>query len=134
MASTTPARTRQTAAARKRAAAKPVNGNADLDFEPIRIAANDDIPEDRVALFFIGDTEYTAPKEISRGPILKYLRLAGELGPEAAAPHLLIRVLGEEAYMALEDSDALTEEQFDSIVKEIIRRGLGNEEGKARRG
>ena len=132
MASTTRS-TRQTTAARKRAASNPAN-RGDLDFEPIRIASNDEVPDDRVALFFIGDTEYTAPREISRGPILKYLRLAGEVGPEAAAPHLLIRVLGEEAYMALEDSDALNEEQFDSIVKEIIRRGLGNEEGKARRG
>jgi hypothetical protein len=127
--------TRQTTAARKRTAPKPAPTTADgTDFEPIRIVANEDAPQERVPLFYIGDTEYTAPKEISRGPILKYLRLAGEIGPEPAAPQLLIRVLGEESYMALEESDALTEEQFDAIVNEIIKRGMGPGEGKAKRG
>lgn len=129
MASTT---TRQTAAARRKAAAKPTSVDTDLDFEPIRIATNEEVPKDRVPLFYVGNTEYTMPKLISRGPVLKYLRLAGDIGPEAAAVPLLIRVLGEDTYMALEDSDALTEEQFDQIIDEIIKRALGRKEGKAK--
>ncbi|MFB7244647.1 hypothetical protein ACFCYX_19565 [Streptomyces populi] len=133
MASTT----RQTtaAAARKRAAAKPaVSG--DLDFEPIRIAADDEVVEERVPLFYIGDTEYTIPKQIPRGVALKYLRNASEVGHELATAPLLIRVLGEDAYTALEESRAMTGPQLEQIVDIIIKQALGAQEteGKARRG
>jgi hypothetical protein len=137
MAPTTP-RTRQTTAARKRAAAKPsVNGSGGLDFEPIRIAADTEVPEERVPLFYIGDTEYTIPKHISRGVALQYLRHAAEVGHDLATAPLLIRVLGEEAYTALEESRALTEEQLGEIVDIIIKQALGGpekeKEGKAAR-
>ncbi|MEH0586233.1 hypothetical protein QA942_19935 [Streptomyces sp. B21-106] len=132
MASTT----RQTTAARKRAAAKPLAGSDPLaGFEPIRIAADDDVEEERVPLFYIGDTEYTIPKEIPPGVALQYLRQARESGHELATPPLLIRVLGEGAYMALEQSRAVTEEQLESIVKLIVDLALGQAEkkgGKAR--
>jgi hypothetical protein len=133
MASTT---TRQsTAAARKRAAAKPAVGGG-LDFEPIRIAANDDVEEERIPLFYIGDTEYTIPKRIPKGVALQYLRQAGEVGHELATAPLLIRVLGEDAYMALEQSKALDDDQLEQIVDIIIKQALGaqEKEGKARRG
>lgn len=127
MASTT---TRQTAAARKRAAAKPVNGTGDLDFEPIRIAADGDVEEERVPLFYIGDDEYTIPKSIPKGVALQYLRHAAEVGHELATAPLLIRVLGEDAYMALEQSKALTGEQLEKIVDIIIKQALGDQEEK----
>ncbi|MFI2761402.1 hypothetical protein ACH5A3_21410 [Streptomyces echinatus] len=132
MASTTPARTRQSAAARKRTAAKPAG---DLDFEPIRIAADDEIEEERVPLFYIGDDEYTIPKHIPRGVALQYLRHASEVGHELATAPLLIRVLGEDAYMALEQSKALEDEQLERIVDIIVTQALGKQEkeGKATR-
>lgn len=134
MASTTPARTRQTTAARKRAVAKPVNGVGGLDFEPIRIAADDDVEEERVPLFYIGDTEYTIPKDIPPGVALQYLRTAGERGEQFAAPILLTRVLGEEAYDALESSKALKDEQLQQIIQIVVDLSLGRgekKEGKA---
>jgi hypothetical protein len=137
MASTnpSPARTRQAAAARKRAAAKPTLESLD-GFEPIRIAADDDVEEERVPLFYIGDDEYTIPKDIPRGVALQYLRHASEVGHELATAPLLIRVLGEDAYLALEQSRAMTSEQLEQIVDIIIKQALGQQEtgGKARRG
>jgi hypothetical protein len=136
MASTTTRSTRQSAAA-KRAAAKTVNGGADVGFEPIRIPANEDVVEERVPLFYIGDTEYTIPKNIPKGVALQYLRQAGERGHELATAPLLIRVLGEDAYEALEQSKALTDEQLESIVDIIVGQALGRqdgEKGKAQRG
>ena len=135
MASTT--RQSTAAAARKRAAAKTVNGGADVGFEPIRIAADDEVVEERVPLFYIGDTEYTIPKHIPRGVALQYLRQAGERGHELATAPLLIRVLGEDAYEALEQSKALEDEQLEAIVDIIVGQALGRQEdekGKARRG
>jgi hypothetical protein len=130
MASTT-ARPRSTAPARKRATPKPTSlGEAALDFEPIRIAADDEVIEERIPLFFIGDTKYTIPKNIPPGVALEYLRRAGELGQEMATPPLLIRVLGEDAYLALEQSKAVTEEQLEQIVQLIIDLAMGRKEKK----
>jgi hypothetical protein len=127
MASTT----RQTTAARKRAAVKPAPLSDPLDgFEPIHIPGDDEVEEERVPLFFIGDTEYTIPKEIAPGAALQYLRQARESGHELATPPLLIRVLGEDAYMALEQSKAVTEDQLERIVKLIVDLALGQKEKK----
>jgi hypothetical protein len=69
---------------------------------------------------------------------LQYLRQAGELGHELATPPLLIRVLGEDAYMALEQSKALEDDQLDRIVQLIVDLALGQQEkekeGKAQSG
>ena len=130
MASTT----RQATAARKRAAAKPTSTTDALDFEPLRIAANDDIVEERVPLFYIGDTEYTIPKAIPPGVALEFLREAREHGRDLATAPLLTRVLGEDAYTALEESKALTEDQMQWIVDKVLDLALGRKkkEGKAR--
>lgn len=132
MASTSPARTRQSAAARKKAAAaRPAPVSDPLaDFEPIRIDADDDVVEERVPLFYIGDDEYTIPREIPPGVALQYLRQARESGHELATPPLLIRVLGEDAYMALEQSKAVREDQLERIVKLIVDLALGQAEKK----
>ncbi len=131
MASTT---RQSTAAARKRAASKPVNGIDADDFEPIHIAANEDVVEERVPLFFIGDDEYTIPKAIPPGVALEFLREAREHGRDLATAPLLNRVLGEDAYTALEQSKALTEDQMQWIVDKVLDLALGRKkkEGKAR--
>src|SRR5437868_4727204 len=134
MAPTT-ARTRQTtAAARKRTAAKPAPVDDGLDFEPIRIAADDETEEERVPLFYIGDEPYSIPKTISPGVALQFLREAREHGRELATAPLLIRVLGEEAYLALEESRALTEDQMEWIINKVLNLALGRKpkEGKAK--
>lgn len=131
MASTT----RQSTAARKRTAPKPVVGG-DLEFEPIRIAANEEVEEERVPLFYIGDDEYTIPKSIPPGVALQYLREARQHGREVATAPLLERVLGEDAYLALEQSKALTEDQMEWIVDKVLELALGKREkqgGKASR-
>ncbi|MDX2697255.1 hypothetical protein [Streptomyces ipomoeae] len=130
MASTT----RQTTAARKRAAAKPTSTEEALDFEPIRIAANDEVEEERVPLFYIGDDEYTIPKAIPPGVALQFLREAREHGRDIATAPLLTRVLGEDAYEALEQSKALKEDEMEWIVEKVLDLALSRKEkgGKAR--
>jgi hypothetical protein len=130
MASTT----RQTTAARKRAAAKPTSTEEAADFEPIRIPANDDVVEERVPLFYIGDDEYTIPKSIAPGVALKYMREAREHGRDLATAPLLTAVLGEDAYRALEDSKALDDDQMEWIVNKVLDLAVGRKakEGKAR--
>ncbi|MGW0575115.1 hypothetical protein ACWD25_03915 [Streptomyces sp. NPDC002920] len=133
MASTS---TRQSTAARKRTASKPVNGTGDLtDFEPIHIPANEDVIEERVPLFFIGDDEFSIPKTIPPGVALEFMREARQHGRDLATAPLLTRVLGEEAYEALEQSKALTEDQLEWIVDKVLDLALGRKKeqgGKAK--
>jgi hypothetical protein len=135
MASTTRPTRQSTAARKKAAAARPAVVSDPLaGFEPIRIPADEDVEEERVPLFYIGDTEYTVPREIPPGAALQYLRQARESGHELATPPLLIRVLGEEAYMALEQSRAVKEDQLERIVKLIVDLALGQAEKKEGKG
>lgn len=131
MASTT---TRRTTTTRKRAAParRPVAGEP-LEFEPIRIVANEDVPEDRVPLFYIGDEEYTVPTLVPAGIALAYLRVARESGQEMAAGALLSRALGEDAYLALESARGLTNDQLEQIIQHVLDLALGKAqlEGKA---
>ncbi len=134
MASTT----RQTTAARRRPTAPkaaPAAATPDLDFEPVRIAADEDVDDEREPLFYIGDVEYSIPVNIPMGVALEYMRVAGQIGEQLAAPPLLIRVLGQEGYDALEQSKGLTDEQMTRIVDHVVNRALGRSEagGKAKR-
>lgn len=131
MASTTAA---SRTAARKRAAARPAVLGAAADFEPIRIVADKDVPEDRVPLFYIGDDEYTVPRSVPAGIALQYMRVARESGTEAGAGALLSRALGEEAYLALEKARGLTDEQLNRIIQIVLDLSLGKVEkgGKAK--
>jgi hypothetical protein len=127
--------TRQTTAARKRAAAKPANGTGDdIGFEPLRIAADDETEEERVPFFYIGDDEYTIPKVIPPGVALQFMREAREHGRELAAAPLLIRVLGEDAYQALEESKSLSDDQMEWIINKVLDLALGRKKqgGKAK--
>jgi hypothetical protein len=105
-----------------------------MGFEPVRIAADEDVEDEREPLFYIGDTEYTIPKNIPMGVALEYMRVAGEIGEQLAAPPLLIRVLGQEGYDALEQCKGLTDEQMTRIVDHVVNRALGRSEagGKAK--
>lgn len=139
MASTTTARTRtrQATAARTAVARRPVStlAAAEPGFEPIRIPANEDVPEERVPIFYIGDTEYTVPAAIPAGVALEYLRVSAAVGPDAASGVILTRVLGEDAYMALEQARGLTGDQLMQIVQLVVDRAMGSleseKEGKA---
>jgi hypothetical protein len=116
MASTkaSPDRTRQGAAARKRAAAKsaPV---IDEEFELVELTST--VPdEERVPLFSIDGRVYDIPRMVPQGIALEYLRLARQFGDNAAAGRLLERLLGEEAYTALEECPSLDDEKMQKIM------------------
>jgi hypothetical protein len=131
MASTTTARTRtrQATAARTAAARRPANTAPDPGFEPIRIPANADVPEERIPVFYIGDTEYTAPAHVPPGVALEYMRVATERGTDVAAGVILTRVLGEDAYRALEQARGLTSGQLNQIVQMVVDKAMGSQEG-----
>ncbi|MEV6014741.1 hypothetical protein [Streptomyces sp. NPDC051997] len=132
MASTSPARTRQAAAARKRAAAKP-NPITDEEFEVVALSST--VPdEERVPLFSIDGRVYTVPKFVPQGLSLEFVRLNRQFGENVAAVRLLERMLGAEAYEALEQCPTLDAEQMQKILDMSQKLAFGKAEvteGKA---
>jgi hypothetical protein len=86
----------------------------------------------RHALLHRRQAEYTIPKVIPKGVALQYLRQARESGHDLATPPLLIRVLGEDAYMALEQSKASTKTQLEKIVRASSSSSPSAEGGEGR--
>jgi hypothetical protein len=132
MAPTTPARTRQTAAARarKRAAAKPV----DEEFELVELSSEIQ-DEERVPLFSIDGEVYTVPKFVPQGISLEFVRLNREHGESVAAVRLLERMLGPKSYEALEQCPTLDEPKMQKIIDMAQKIAFGKaevKEGKAR--
>lgn len=130
MASTSPARTRQAAAARKRAAAKPLED----EFEVVELSS-EAVDEERVPLFSIDGRVYSIPRMVPQGISLEYLRVARQFGENAAAGRLLERLLGEEAYTALEECPSLDDAKMEKIMEMAQKITFGKAEikgGKAR--
>jgi hypothetical protein len=133
MASTTPARTRQTAAARKRAAARPKPA-ADEEYELVELSSAIE-DEERVALFSIDGEVFTVPKVVPQGISLEFVRLGREYGESVAAVRLLERMLGPEAYTALEQCPTLDDKKMQKILDMAQKIAFGKAEvkgGKAR--
>lgn len=132
MASTTPARTRQTAAARKRAATKRTPA-VDEEFELVELSS--EVPEDdRVPLFSIDGEVYTVPKFVPEGISLEFVRLNREHGESVAAVRLLERMLGTKAYEALEQCPTLDKPKMQKILDMAQKIAFGQaevKEGKA---
>ncbi|MFE9125009.1 hypothetical protein ACFYOF_06235 [Streptomyces sp. NPDC007148] len=135
MASTTRSTTRQgtTARARKRAAAKPVP-LVDEEYELVELTSTVE-DEDRVALFSIDGEVYTVPRRVPQGIALEFLRIGREHGEQVAAVRLLERLLGPEAYSALEQCPTLDDQQMQKILDMAQKIAFGKAEvkgGKAR--
>ncbi|MEU8902198.1 hypothetical protein [Streptomyces mirabilis] len=128
MASTTPNRTRQGAAARKRAAAKPAPV-VDEEFELVELSS-EVLDEERVGLFSIDGQVYTIPKVVPQGISLEFVRIGREYGEEAAAVRLLERLLGPEPYLALEQCPTLDDKKMQKILDMAQKIAFGKAEVK----
>jgi hypothetical protein len=132
MASTTTSRTRQTTAARKRAAVKPTP--VEEEYELVELSSTVE-EEERVGLFSIDGTVYTIPKVVPQGIALEFLRIGREHGENVAAVRLLERLLGPDAYTALEQCPTLDDQKMQQIMDMAQKIAFGKAEvkgGKAR--
>lgn len=119
-----PAKTAKTAKPRPKTAAPAA-------FEPIRIGrskAADDDPG--MPLFVLDDAdgnevEYRIPTKVSRSVVLEFMRVARTEGEMGAAQRALERLLGPDAYKALEQSDEVTDEDLEQIFRAVIQHIAG---------
>jgi hypothetical protein len=101
-------------------------------FEPVRIGRKTKPADDGIVLFYLDDQPYRIPSRVSQGMTLEYLRLARTLGESAAAQRILERLLGPEAYEALEQSDDVGPDEMDQILRAVTHHiaGPADESGK----
>jgi hypothetical protein len=108
--------------AARTAPALPAPAPAD---DVIRLTSDPERVEERVALFYIDDVEYTVAKRPGVNVGLEYLHLSRTQGQEIAVDYLLGKLLGEAGYTALREYDQLTSEQFQQICEVAARLTLG---------
>jgi hypothetical protein len=95
-------------------------------FTPIRITAKKTKTKDPgVPLFYLGDVEYRVPAKPPSSAVLEFVRLSREEGEMVAAQRVLERLLGPEAYKAVEQSDDLEPEDLEQILRALIQHLAG---------
>ena len=123
----------------KRTRSAPADPAPAAAFEPVRIGRKKKPADPGVVLFYLTgddgkDVAYRIPSKVPTGLTLEFLRLARTMGEDAAAQRLLERLLGSEAYQALEQSDEVGEDELEQIIRAAITHLAGpvDESGKGR--
>lgn len=124
---------RRTTASPKRATPKPPVEAVDGDFEVIELSSKPK-SEDRVPLFSIDGEVYSIPRTVPQGVALEFLRISRMQGENVALQRLLERLLGSEAYEALEQSPDLDEDKMQRIADMAQKIAFGNAEVKEGKG
>lgn len=104
---------------------KPTPTPPPSTFEPLRIGATGHTTDPGVPLFYLSDTEYRIPTRVPQGAVLEFLRLQRTEGEMAAGQRLLERLLGTDAYTALEQSDEVTDEHLRHILQLVVNHAAG---------
>lgn len=87
---------------------------------------------DREPLFSIDGVEYTIPKSIPTNVGLKAMRRVAELGEIAGTQWLLVYLMGQDAWDALEKCEDLTREDLGAIQEVVRRKAFGDQEAEGK--
>ncbi len=102
---------------------RPAARNAALPDGPVRISTEGAaLDDEREAIFYIDDREYTIPKRIRPNYAIRYLNDLRHRDSEYAVAQAMADLLGEEAMDALAACDHVNEEQMDQIMAIIEHR------------
>ena len=85
--------------------------------EPVVIDSSNVKVVDRIHVFTIDDVDYTMDGAPSPALALRMLEMIELKGEEAAMSYAMHEVLGDEAFDALKNCDAITTEQFEAIME-----------------
>lgn len=103
-----------------------------IKFEPIRVDTSaPPVEEERMPLFYLGETEYTGPVHVSAATALEALEIAATKGTAAATYHCLIKAIGEHGYKDLTGCPQLTFDQARDLCTQIGTMYFGQAVGVA---
>ncbi|WP_336158193.1 hypothetical protein [Amycolatopsis sp. VC5-11] len=124
MAASTPRKTTaRKPAPRKRPAKAPADLGLVLDDAAAR-AETDKLLADREALFTIGGTTYTIPKQVPPSWSVKAFSLAVTKGEAAAISYAAEKLLTPEAWEALQECETVTPDAWQTVFKALMDRIL----------
>lgn len=96
------------------------------DLQPLRFTTPEIEPEiERIVAFYIDDTPYSIPAEVSPSVSLRFMRASRAIGMEMAMGDLLGEMLGEEAYAALADYKHLTQQNMADLFNLVRKHAMG---------
>jgi hypothetical protein len=82
-----------------------------------------------VEIFKLDDKVYSAPKDVSAGVLLKYMKMQAEVGAEPAYYYLMNELLGGEAYTALSEHPRLKQKDLMRVFEAVEKHAFADEEG-----
>ena len=86
---------------------------------------SEEIPADRVKLFEVNDRQFTAPRNIDKRVIFRYLRsLHQDDSDDKAMAGMMYGVLGEAVMDTLAEQE-LSDEEFDQVMKVVRKHTMG---------
>lgn len=88
--------------------------------------------DDREPLFSIGGQEYTIPRVVPTNVGLKAMRQVADLGEVAGTHWLLVYLLGQDAWDALEGCEDLTREDLQAIQVVVRQKAFGDQEAEGK--
>lgn len=83
------------------------------------------VEQERMPLFYMGDTEYTAPKRVSAPTALQALQDAATKGIPYATYRVVVDSIGEEAYKLLTESPQVPYEEAQEMITRLGRLYFG---------
>jgi hypothetical protein len=87
---------------------------------------------DREALFSIDGQEFTVPRQVPTNVGLKAMRKVAELGEAAGTQWLMVFILGQDAWDALEACEDLTRGDLEAIQTVVRTKVFGDQEAEGK--
>lgn len=98
----------------------PPPGDPWAGYTPFRYQPDAPAVEDeRMPLFYMGDTEYTAPRRVSAPVALQALENAALKGIPYATYRVVIDAIGEDAFKVLTDSHQVPYEEAQAMITQL---------------
>lgn len=105
----------------------PWSGYAPFRYQPDAPA----VEVERMPLFYMGDTEYTAPKRVSAPVALKALENAALKGVAFATYQVVLDSIGEDAFKVLTESHQVPYEEAQEMITQLGKVYFGQAMGLA---
>ena len=90
---------------------------------------DEDAAVETVEIFKLDGKVYAAPKNVSAGVMLKYMKMQAEVGAEPAYYFLMNTLLGSEAFEALAEHPKLKQSDLQKVFEATEKHAFADEEG-----
>lgn len=98
-----------------------------IDLGSTEVGENEVVETEEI--FKLDGKVYSAPKNVSAGVMLKYMKMQAEVGAEPAYYFLMDKLLGSEAFEALSEHPRLKQEDLQKVFEAVEKHAFADEAG-----